>query len=586
MRLSWALSCLFGINLSVFAPFLGHVYPTRLILRLLGFGTPVQPAILYSRGVNGVEQMVSMHSRCGSDGSYTLTVVFPRGTDLDMAKTLIENRVRLALPLLPDAVQRHAIMIKEKSPGFLMVINLSSPDGRHDPVYLSNYATIIVKDELSRLRGVSDIVFVGQSDWRSRINVDEEKLATHDLTVIDVVQAIQQQQALVAGGLGKFLPPPRGRFLDPQQVNDIIVKAGPGAVILRLKDLARLELAAVERSTSRFNGKRVVSLFVYSLAQADRKELKADLELMLSRLRERLPEGLSLDVAFDFTTSNSDHVWLDVNLPDSASRERTDQVLRNAEKVLRKVDSVEDVLELGGPPFAPLESHGCILVRLASAGRNGTGRDEIIQAIRARMREEIIEAMIRPRDLSGRGRLPPGDYPLSLAIHGPDLGKVREFAELLTQRLVQNPKLTDVCVNPELRLAPGLSMDVDRDKARELGVPLDDVTRTLAVCFGSPVNGLEQFDLRWSRGIRANENGHVMVRSNTGKQFPLRTIVNVREGQPARVLNRLDLLPMEEITGNPAVGVSLAEARSICASVADAVREELRLAPEYRLTWQ
>src|ERR1700739_4170779 len=135
--------------------------------------------------VNGVENMLYMSSQCTNDGPYTLTITFQNGVDLNIAQVLVQNRVALAQPILPDLVKRRGVTVKKKSTNVLMIVNLSSPDKSRDNLYLSNYATIQLKDERSRLAGVGDISFLGQRDYSMRIWLDPQKLASRSLTASD-----------------------------------------------------------------------------------------------------------------------------------------------------------------------------------------------------------------------------------------------------------------------------------------------------------------------------------------------------------------------------------------------------------------
>src|SRR5512135_3834483 len=137
--------------------------------------------------VNGVENMMYMSSQCTNDGNYTLTVTFKPGVDLNMAQVLVQNRESLAEPILPDLVRRRGVSVKKKSPSILMIVNLYSPDGRRDNLYLSNYATIQLRDELARLPGVGDITYLGQRDYSMRVWLDPGKMAFRNLTSTDVV---------------------------------------------------------------------------------------------------------------------------------------------------------------------------------------------------------------------------------------------------------------------------------------------------------------------------------------------------------------------------------------------------------------
>ncbi len=185
--------------------------------------------------VNGVEGMLYMSSQMGNDGSYTLTVTFDIGTDLDTALVMVQNRVTLAMPLLPTAVQRQGITIRKKTPDILNIINFYSPDGRYDDVYLSNYATIHVYDELLRIDGVSQINYQGIGGYSIRAWLDPQKLASLNLTVLDVANAIRNQNLDAPAGVLGEQPSTRGqsfelpidtlgRLTTTEQFGDIIVK--------------------------------------------------------------------------------------------------------------------------------------------------------------------------------------------------------------------------------------------------------------------------------------------------------------------------------------------------------------------------
>ena len=189
--------------------------------------------------VSGVEGMMYMSSQSTNDGAYRLTVTFKLGTDSDMAQVLVQNRVSLALPVIPPLVQNEGISVKKMSPNTLMIVNLISPDGRYDATFLSNYATIFVTDELGRMPGVAGITYLGERDYSLRAWLDPEKMAALQLSAMDVVTAIEQQNLQVAAGQIGQQPAPKGqqfqltintlgRLTDPEQFGDIIVKAGTG----------------------------------------------------------------------------------------------------------------------------------------------------------------------------------------------------------------------------------------------------------------------------------------------------------------------------------------------------------------------
>ena len=190
--------------------------------------------------ISGVEGMLYMSSRCTNDGAYNLLVTFQPGTNSDMAQVLVQNRVSLALPVIPLLVQTEGISVKKTTPTTMMIVNLVSPDHRYDATFLSNYATIYLKDELGRVPGVADITYFGQRDYSIRAWLDPNKLAALNLTAQDVVTAIAQQNLQVAAGqIGQPPNPSRaqqfqltintlGRLTDPDQFADIIVKTAQG----------------------------------------------------------------------------------------------------------------------------------------------------------------------------------------------------------------------------------------------------------------------------------------------------------------------------------------------------------------------
>src|SRR5713226_8454908 len=189
--------------------------------------------------VSGVEGMTYMSSQSTNDGAYTLTVTFKLGMDSNMAQVLVQNRVSLALPVIPPLVQTEGINVRKMSPNTLLIVNLISPDDRYDSTFLSNYATIYIKDELGRLPGVAGITYLGQRNYSLRAWLDPDKLAALGLSGMDVVNAISQQNLQVAAGQIGQQPAPRGqqfqlaintlgRLTTPEQFGDIILKAAQG----------------------------------------------------------------------------------------------------------------------------------------------------------------------------------------------------------------------------------------------------------------------------------------------------------------------------------------------------------------------
>lgn len=263
--------------------------------------------------VNGVENMLYMNSQCTNDGAYTLTVTFKLGTNLDMAQVLVQNRVAIAMPTLPDMVKATGVTTKKKSPSIMLVVNLFSPGGRYDQIYLSNYATIQIRDEIARLDGVGDVTFLGQQDYSMRVWLDPDRLMSLDLTAGDVVAALKEQNVQVAAGqIGQPPAPPGqefqyvmstlGRLTDPEQFGAIIVKTGAEGQVTRLRDVARVELGA--KSVDQLcwlDGRPSAGIAVYqmpgsnALATADRVRAK------MEELKTRFPADLDYAIVYDTT---------------------------------------------------------------------------------------------------------------------------------------------------------------------------------------------------------------------------------------------------------------------------------------------
>ncbi len=272
--------------------------------------------------VNGVEDMMYMSSTCGNDGTYTLTVTFKPGIDLNIAQVLVQNRVNLAEPVLPPLVQRRGVTVKKKSPSQLMIINLYSTDPEaNNPekrskivLYLSNYATIQLRDELARLRGVGDITYLGQRDYSMRIWLDPERMAKNQLSAADVTRAIEQQNQQVAAGQIGQPPAPTGqafqytintlgRLSDEKQFAEMILRADDaGRRLVRLKDVARIELGSLNYDqTCTLDGKPSVALAVYQLPGTNANETADRVRAKMEELRVRFPKDLDYDIVYDTT---------------------------------------------------------------------------------------------------------------------------------------------------------------------------------------------------------------------------------------------------------------------------------------------
>src|SRR6266702_481026 len=263
--------------------------------------------------VNGVENMLYMVSQATADGNLSLTITFSLGTNLDTAQVLVQNRVAIATPKLPQDVQRIGVTVRKNSHDMLMVTHLSSPDESRDKRYISNYATLQVKDVLARLDGVGDVRIFGARDYSMRICLDPDKIAARNLTAGEVVAALQSQNVQVASGVLNQPPMPHpgafqlnvetlGRLADPRQFANIIVRTDPGGRVTRVRDIGRVELGAQDYGANGYLDERpAVPLLVFqrpgsnALATADR------ILTTMRDLARSFPPGLRYDIVYNPT---------------------------------------------------------------------------------------------------------------------------------------------------------------------------------------------------------------------------------------------------------------------------------------------
>ncbi len=264
--------------------------------------------------INGVEGMLYMSSQSTNDGGMHLTVTFKLGTNLDIAQVQVQNRVAIAQPVLPSDVQRGGIVVKKASPDITLAVAIYSPDGSRDPLYLSNYATLQIKDELARLPGVGDIFIFGARDYSMRLWLNPEKLASRNITAGDFVDAVKEQNVQVAAGIigGAPLPPgtaqfqytvnTQGRLVDPKQFGEIIIKTGKDGSLTRVKDVARIELGAADYSTTtHFNGLPAVGMPVFQLPGSNSIATANAIYVKMEELKKSFPKGVSYSIPYDTT---------------------------------------------------------------------------------------------------------------------------------------------------------------------------------------------------------------------------------------------------------------------------------------------
>ena len=270
-------------------------------------------ALPIEQQVNGVEGMIYMQSFSGADGSYSLTVTFKIGVDLDTAQVLVQNRVSSALSQLPQAVQAQGVIVQKNSTAILQIVTLTSPDARYDSLYLANYATINLKDEIARLPGVGNVVVFGAGQYSMRIWLDPNKMQARGLVPQDVIQALQQQSTQVTAGQIGAPPAPSGqsfqytlnvfgRLSDPAEFAKVIVKTGRAGEITRLSDVGRVELGAqTYGQVFTLDGQPAAGLAVYQAPGANALNVATEVREKLAELKREFPQGLIAEIPFDTT---------------------------------------------------------------------------------------------------------------------------------------------------------------------------------------------------------------------------------------------------------------------------------------------
>lgn len=263
--------------------------------------------------VNGAEGMVYMSSKSASDGSYTLTVTFEIGVDASLAQVDVQNRVALAEPSLPQEVRQRGIVVRKRSPDMLMVVNIYSPDNAFDGVFLSNFASLNIQPELARVSGVGEASIVGALDYGMRVWLDPVKLAANSLSVDKVLGAIREQNVQAAVGQLGAAPNPdttqfqyvlktQGRLVSVEEFGDIILSSDELGSVLRLRDVARIELGAdVYKGFGELNNQPGVLLAIYKLSEGNALETAAAVRGKMEELKAYFPESIDYVIGHDTT---------------------------------------------------------------------------------------------------------------------------------------------------------------------------------------------------------------------------------------------------------------------------------------------
>src|SRR5262245_596206 len=263
--------------------------------------------------INGVENMLYMSSQSTGDGNLAITVTFRIGTDLNVAQMLTQNRVQDALPRLPQDVQRLGVQVRKATPSILLAVHLYSPDGSRDTLYLSNYATLHVRDALARLQGVGDVQNRGAREYAMRIWLDPDKVAAHDLNASEVLAALRAQNLQVSAGILNQ-PPVQGeeayqlnvetlgRLSTPRQFAEIVVKSDAQGRVTRVGDIGRVEVGAADYgSTSYMDRSNASALLIYAEPGANSLAVEHEVRSIVPELKKDFPPGVDSLIIYDPT---------------------------------------------------------------------------------------------------------------------------------------------------------------------------------------------------------------------------------------------------------------------------------------------
>src|SRR3984885_2933466 len=263
--------------------------------------------------INGVENMLYISSQSTGDGKLTVTVTFRIGTDLNVAQMLTQNRVQDALPRLPEDVQRLGVQVRKSTPNILIAVHLYSPDASRDTLYLSNYATLHIKDTLARLPGVGDVQFLGGREYAMRIWLDPDKVAARDLSASDVLAALRAQNVQVSAGLLNQPPAPTqhayqlnvqtlGRLTTPEQFSEIVLKSDSGGRVTRVRDVGRVEIGAADYGSTAFADRGPgLPLLIFAQPGANSLEVEHEILTTTETLAKDFPAGVDYKIIYDPT---------------------------------------------------------------------------------------------------------------------------------------------------------------------------------------------------------------------------------------------------------------------------------------------
>ena len=544
--------------------------------------------------VKGVLGMVSMTSRCANNGDYFLSVIFEPGgkTTADIDRILVQNRVALALPALPEEARKVGIATRIETLHLPLILTLSSPDGTCDARFLDSYAAKMKQEGLSRMPGITAASLLGKDDpGRLRVTLDAEKLNSRQLTLAYVAEGLfsrntKDSAPLVPKGImGQLM---LGEFTGDRA--NLFIKDKQSDKLIPVKDLiVKCEMSAPSRDGWSYrDGKQVCSMCMSQLPNTKSEDFRDAMLKKVIELRKNLPKGLDLDIAFD--SKPAETLLIDVVLPAGSSSEREREALLRCSKILEAIPTVQHVLILSENPF-DRSSSPCILLQLESPNVRKLSRTEIADRIRTQL-GQIQEIKTSIRSATQRYGIPSYEYPFRLAVSSPEGSEVKRqaFTESMVEFLKASRKLTDIGIKPESHapLAPGWV--IDHEHAAKSGVRLVEIANAITYQSGTP--------LAWDLFDPPIPVHLCVVSTKTNKPIAIRKLPVLFSEKKTltvgdfvkeeklemhpRIIERLDGFPILSIVGNPAQGVTAEELKTLCDEAAREARHQLKLGADYR----
>jgi multidrug efflux pump subunit AcrB len=530
---------------------------------------PIEAQLESMEGVDAIESI----SR--EDGIAAITLYLRPGTDPKVAQVIAQNRISLAIPVIPMEVQTHGIRVIRTRPLPAIWLVLGSPDQSRDLLFLRDLAQTALLPNVQATAGVEEATAAPGGGPQPRVWLDPDKLATHNLVAADVEQLFRE-------------PPGAMEKIAPEEVSDMIVKVDAAGRIVKIRDVGRVEMAGTDPGlSSRWHGNYAAVIAVFG----DPAQVHDAVQERLSAWREKMPRGAELDLLPGPSSPGVEGLVIDARLPDAASPER---VRRAAEQVAGKLEALRDPrAERLVPAVVALPANDPqafrLYVALCPPGERAWTSADVSDRARRVVDEELKDAEYRVAPPTAVGLPPRRRAPVVLLVSGPEHVATVRLAIELTKRLAGSGALANVWPD-YAQFVPKSTFHVDRQKAQQLGVDPADVSQTLQIFLGPAEH-------RGAIAVRVGQPGpaplervwkadgliNLKVRNLKGEMVPLGDLVKTQELISQSFTYRLNGQRCLLITADPAPGMTADDARRRCREIATEARKKLKLGDAYKL---